>query len=108
MKRTSLSNGAWIGGITGVGLLASLYLANRIFGTPFVPLDFWNWQALTIPRNLLSLAASGIGDTLAKLIGAPEAAWGKASEQLIALFLFVALCTAGGWIVARDKATEKC
>ncbi len=107
MKRASLSNGAWIGGITGVGLLALLYLAHQIFGTPFVPFNFWNWQALIVPRNLLSLAASGIGDTLAKLVGAPAATWGKASEQISALFFFVALCTAGGWIAARVKATAE-
>jgi DMSO/TMAO reductase YedYZ molybdopterin-dependent catalytic subunit len=103
MKRTSLSNGAWIGGITSVGLLALLYFADQVFGAPFVPFDFWNWQARIIPRNLLSLAVSGIGFTLAKLVGAPEGVWGKTSEQIGAIVLFVLLCASGGWIAARIK-----
>jgi len=107
MKRTSLSNGVWLGGITGEGLLALLYLANRISGAPWLPLDFWNWQARLVPRNLLSLAVSGISHTLSKLVGAPEAAWGKTSEQIGAHVLLRAPCATGGWIAARSRRQQK-
>lgn len=100
MKKSSLWLGALVGGVIGVMLVALLYLGNQAFGLPFVPYDFWNWQARVVPGNALSLLASSPGTYLARALDVPESAWGEASERIVALLISVLVPALGGLGVA--------
>jgi DMSO/TMAO reductase YedYZ molybdopterin-dependent catalytic subunit len=107
MKGPRPSVGAWVGGLTGVLLIALVYLGNTLYQLPFVPFDFWTWQAFVVPRNLLSLVVGGIGATLARIVGAPESAWGKDASQVGAIVIslgILALWGAGiAWLRRRSE-----
>ena len=103
MNKLRLSVGAWVGGLTGILLLALLYLGNTLYQLPFVPFDFWTWQALVVPRNLLSLAVAGIGGTLARIFGAPESIWGKNASQVGAVVISIGILALWGLGVAWFK-----
>ncbi len=107
MSKPRLSVGAWVGGLTGILLVALLYLGNTLYQLPFVPYDFWTWQALVVPRNLLSLAVAGIGGTLARIFGAPESIWGKNASQVGAIVISIGILALWGlgvaWIKRRSN-----
>lgn len=103
MMRKRWIKGAWVGGLTGLLLTALLYLVNEALNAPFVPYDLWNWQARVVPGNILSLAVAGIGTGLAGLLGGRASAWGKTSEQIGALIIFVIILAAFGSLAAWIK-----
>ncbi|MBN1246660.1 MAG: molybdopterin-dependent oxidoreductase [Anaerolineae bacterium] len=103
MKRATLAQGLWVGGLTGLVVLATLYSANQAFGAPFVPYDVWNWQARVTPGNALSLTLSWPGTVLARVFNARESAWGKTSEQIGSLLLSLAVLAGIGLLAAWLK-----
>lgn len=104
-RRTFWINGALLGGLTSLPLLALFYLGNRWLSLPFVPFDVFDWLTRMLPGNVIT---AGI-DLLVRVVrgfglGATDRT-AKQIEQLLALGLFVlgglVLGALLAWVVAK-------
>jgi DMSO/TMAO reductase YedYZ molybdopterin-dependent catalytic subunit len=52
--RNHIFAGAGLGALSGLTLVAFLYLGERWFGLPFVPFDIFDWMTRTLPGGLIA------------------------------------------------------
>lgn len=64
VKRPPVWMGALIGALLTPPLMALLFIGERFAGLPFLPLDFFNWLARTLPGGLLTFGIDSMVDTL--------------------------------------------
>ncbi len=89
MRRPSPFIGALLGAITALPLMGLFFLGAQLTGWPFVPFDFFDWLARTLPGSFITLFI----DTMVKAIqglsldGISEAA--KSLERIAALVVAV-------------------
>lgn len=99
-RRPSLLLGAFLGGLTGLSLMAFWFLGEQLAGLPFLPFSIFDWLARTLPGDLITL---GI-DTMVRVIdilnlGATSTT-AKLMEQLMGIGIVLGGCVVFGVIIA--------
>lgn len=110
MKRSSTIYGAAIGGILAVPLTVIFYLAEQLFGLPFVPFNIFDWMARVLPGDIVRF---GI-DTMVKFIttlniGDSTSSTAKSLEHIMAILgLWVTCIVAGGvfFFIMHERETQ--
>ena len=96
MNRPSILSGALWGGLLSAPLIALAFLGQQIAGLPFIPFDFFDWVARTLPGPIITF---GI-DTMVAIIrglnlGATDDT-AKLGEQLMAIIAIVVIGALAG------------
>ncbi len=108
MRRSILLTGILLGFLSSLIVMAISYLANLVFGLPFLPFDLFNWLARTLPGALINkviatmvsiITALHLGniDTTAKLF---EQIQGLAIVAVTGIIFGLVLA----WIAQRRRA----
>jgi len=93
-KSNSILAGAALGALSSMALIGLLVLAQRLFGSPFVPFDIFDWMARTLPGGLIRFVIGLMVAIIQFLqsflpIGNISTA-AKLAEQSIAIVQFIA------------------
>lgn len=89
MERPGLGTGALVGFLLTAALTGIMYLADQLFGLPFVPFDLFNWVARELPGELVTFGIDLMIDTMLFLnISVADAA--KTAERAMAIVMFLA------------------
>ncbi len=93
MKTTSskpaLLTGAFVGLLLTAPLIALLYLAAGLLGTPFVPFDIFDWLARVLPGGLVTFGIDTIVSVIVALNLEDTSGTAKIAEHILALLLFL-------------------
>jgi DMSO/TMAO reductase YedYZ molybdopterin-dependent catalytic subunit len=89
MKEPALRLGTLIGFITAFPVMAILYLGEVLASSPFIPFEFFDWLARTLPGNLVTLGIDAIVELIIALNLGNTADTAKSLEQALALLLFL-------------------
>jgi len=100
MRKPSLALGALFGALTGLPLAALFYLGQTLAGLPFIPFDLFDWLARVLPGQVVTLGIDSMVETIRFLNVGSVSETAKTAEQMMALFLFMALAAAVGLIIA--------
>jgi DMSO/TMAO reductase YedYZ molybdopterin-dependent catalytic subunit len=87
-KRTLLL-GALVGLLLTAPLIALLYLAAGLLGTPFVPFDVFDWLARVLPGGLVTFGIDTIVSIIVALNLEDTSGTAKIAEHIMALLLFL-------------------
>ncbi len=112
--RPSLLSGALLGVLSGLALVAVLFLGEQWFALPFVPFNIFDWMTRTLPGGLLATVVRTMTLIIEFLqsflpIGSTSTV-AKLSEQLIAISQLVVGAAAFGvilvWLKGRNKEQD--
>ncbi len=105
MKKTKVSTGALVGGITSIALIGMFYLGRQLFDLPLVPFDLFDWLARVLPGDVITIGIDGMVSLIEALNLGSTSDAAKLMEQLLAasMFIFggVALGAAVGYLSFR-------
>jgi DMSO/TMAO reductase YedYZ molybdopterin-dependent catalytic subunit len=90
MKKLNLSIGLLVGGLLTAPLIGLMYLADQLFGLPFVPFDLFDWLTRVLPGPLITFGIDLMIDTML-LLGVSVANTAKTAEQVMAVLQFFAI-----------------
>ncbi len=96
MQKSKIAEGALVGGLLTVPLMALLYLGAQAFGLPFPPFDAFDWLARVLPGDAIRLGISSMVTLISSLNLGETSSTAKLMEQLLALAIFLALGIALG------------
>ncbi len=91
MKSTKLVTAAGLGALTTFPVLALSYLGERLAGLPFLAFDLFDWLARVLPGRLLTFGIDSMVGLINLVKIGPTAVVAKASEQGLALLLFLGI-----------------
>lgn len=110
MSRNTTSwviTGALVGGLLTAALLAILYAASQLAGTPFAPFDLFDWMARVLPGAVVRFGISLIVSLIAALNLGETSSTAKTAEHIIAIGQLLALGIIAGAVffaVLRRRA----
>lgn len=87
MKKLNLGTGVLVGGLLTAPLIGLMYLADQLFGLPFVPFDLFDWLTRVLPGPLITFGIDLMIDTML-LLGVSVADTAKTAEQVMAVLQF--------------------
>lgn len=90
-NRSGLLWGALAGAILTPALLAILYLGEALAGLPFLPFDFFDWLARTLPGPVLTAGIDAMVGVIRGLNLGPTDQIAKLAEQALSLIMVWAL-----------------
>lgn len=97
----SIVTGAAAGGLATAPLLALLYLASHLAGTPFVAFSLFDWLARTLPGPIITFGIDLIVSVIRGLnLGATDRAAKTAEGALAILLVVIAGMALGGLLFA--------
>lgn len=106
MKEPPLRFGAIVGIITAFPVMGILYLGEVLASAPFLPFEFFDWLAQTLPGNLITLGIDVMVEFIIALNLGNTADTAKMIEQALALSLFFVAGAAFGsaiiWLLRRS------
>ena len=85
MSKPSSLTGVWVGALVTAALLALFYLAQVLFGLPFIPFDLFDWLARVLPGAVITFGIDLIVGVISTLgVGSTSDA-AKTAEQTLAV-----------------------
>src|SRR5262245_53049392 len=108
LVRRRTGDGAAVGLLQTVFLVAVSYLGWKVAGLPFVPFDLFDWTARVVPGSVITVAIDGlVALSLALHVGNISTA-AKVAEQLIAIAaeLAIGTVTAGAFFAVLSYSDE--
>ncbi len=100
MRRPSLILGALLGGLTGLPLVAILFLGEQFADLPFVPFDLFDWLARVLPGDVVTLGIDTVVQTISVLNLGPTDTTAKLIEQ----FMGIGVMLGGGALLGAGIA----
>lgn len=85
-RKPNLLIGALVGLLLTVPLVAVFYLAEAIFGLPFVPFDVFDWMARNLPGGVISFGIDTMVSIIRGLNLGETSSTAKLGEHIMAIF----------------------
>ncbi len=106
-RKPTILTGAVVGVLLSAPLLAILYLASQLVGTPFVPFDVFDWVGRVLPGGVITFGIDMIVNTITTLKLGETSSAAKSAEQFLAISgLFVTGVVAGAVLFAFLRRME--
>ena len=105
--KPGILTGLLVGGLISIALVAILYLAAQLLGTPFVPFDVFDWVGRVLPGALITFGIDTIVGVIRGLSLGETSTAAKAAEQTLAISgLIMTGIVAGGVLFAVLRRVE--
>lgn len=95
-ERPNWLTGAGVGALLMAALLAVLYAAAQIIGTPFAPFDLFDGLARVLPGSVIRFGIDAIVSIIAALNLEDTSRSAKTAEHILALLQFMVIGAAAG------------
>ena len=99
MSKPSSLTGVWVGALLTTSLLALFYLANALFGLPFIPFDLFDWLARVLPGAVITFGIDQIVKVISALNVSSTSDAAKTAEQTLAVLGPLVIGTLAGGLL---------
>ena len=108
VNKPSSLTGVWVGALVTASLLALFFLAQALFGLPFIPFDLFDWLARILPGAVITFGIDLIVRVISTLNVGSTSDAAKAAEQTLAVLGPLVVGTlAGGLLFLGLRRRER-